>query len=110
MKEYRGEILFSISWINQGRTDGRNLLKRFREISRIVESRRGASGLRQEDSEEIRSSGEVESSIQNHRSRQIYTWYRVSGTRELKPQSCAAKSNDIARCDKIRVVRCGGHV
>jgi hypothetical protein len=30
--------------------------------------------------------------ISSHRSRRIYTWYRVSGTRELKPQSCAART------------------
>jgi hypothetical protein len=47
----RGEILFSISWINQGRTDGQNLLKRFHEVPGTVRSCKGARRLRREDSE-----------------------------------------------------------
>jgi hypothetical protein len=46
----RGEILFSISWINQGRTDSRNLLKRFRKVPGTVRSCKGARRLRREDS------------------------------------------------------------
>jgi hypothetical protein len=47
-KESRGEILFFISWVTQGRTDGRNHLRRFREVPRIVRSCRGARRLRRE--------------------------------------------------------------
>jgi hypothetical protein len=51
VKESCGEILFFISWINQGKTDGRNLLKRFHEVSGIVISCRGARRLRRGDPE-----------------------------------------------------------
>jgi hypothetical protein len=41
-KESRGEILFFISWVTKGRTDGRNHLRRFHEVPRIIRSCRGA--------------------------------------------------------------------
>jgi hypothetical protein len=35
----------------------------------------------------------------------IYTWYRVSGIRKLKPQKLCSQSSEIVRRDKIRAVR-----
>jgi hypothetical protein len=52
-KESHGEILFFILWVTQGREDGRNHLRRFRELPRIVRSCRGARRLRREDSKEV---------------------------------------------------------
>jgi hypothetical protein len=62
-KESCGEILSFISWIIQEGRDGRNLLGRFREVSRIVRSCRGARRLRHEGprSLELRRGGAVDS-------------------------------------------------
>jgi hypothetical protein len=46
--------IFLISWVIQGGTDGRNPLRRFHEVPRIVRSCGGARRLRQEDFEELK--------------------------------------------------------
>jgi hypothetical protein len=39
--------IFSVHGLKEGRTDSRNLLRRFREVLRIVRSCRGARGYRE---------------------------------------------------------------
>jgi hypothetical protein len=46
--------IFLISWVIQGGTDGRNPLRRFHKVLRIVRSCGGARRLRREDSEELK--------------------------------------------------------
>jgi hypothetical protein len=82
-KESRGEILFFISWITQGRTDNRNPLRRFCEVSRIVRSCRGARRLRREDSEEFEA--------QERQSRRFRVTGVVRSTRGIVYQGCATR-------------------
>jgi hypothetical protein len=98
VKEPHGDILFFISWVIEGRTDGQNPLRRFHEVLRIVRSCRGARRLQCEGpkSLKLRRDGAFDSGSQESLDLHVVSCIGDSGVEALK--LCNERS-EIVRCD-----------
>jgi hypothetical protein len=88
-------------------------LKSYEEISRDSEDRqisqrcKWVMARRFQRDLKFRRGKDIDSKSQEHR---IYTWYRVSRTREFKPQRLCSQSSEITRHEDNRAIRCGGRM
>jgi hypothetical protein len=96
-KEPHGEILFFISWVIEGRTDGRNPLRRFHEVLRIVRSCRGARRLQHEGSKslKLRRDGAIDSGSQEPLDLHVVSCIWDSGVEA--PKLCNERSEIVRR-------------